>query len=37
VIGLTYRADKKPAFFAWDALAILTIYVFNLLVLYTAE
>ncbi|HSE87348.1 MAG TPA: sodium:calcium antiporter [Candidatus Binatia bacterium] len=34
IIGLTYRADKKPAFFAWDSLAILAIYVFALSVLY---
>jgi cation:H+ antiporter len=35
VIGLTYRADKKPTFFAWDSLAILAVYVFNLSILYT--
>ena len=35
IIGLTYRADKKPVFFAWDSLAILAIYVFALSVLYT--
>ena len=34
VIGLIYRADKKPLFFAWDSLAILAIYVFALSVLY---
>jgi cation:H+ antiporter len=34
IIGLTYRADKKPVFFAWDSLAILAIYVFALSVLY---
>jgi cation:H+ antiporter len=34
VIGLTYRADKKPTFFAWDSLAILAVYVFTLSVLY---
>lgn len=34
IIGLTYRADKKPIFFAWDSLAILAIYVFTLSVLY---
>lgn len=35
IIGLIYRADKKPVFFAWDSLAILAIYVFALSVLYT--
>jgi hypothetical protein len=35
VIGLIYRADKKPLFFAWDSLAILAIYVFTLYFLYT--
>jgi len=35
IIGLIYRADKKPVFFAWDSLAILAIYVFVLSVLYT--
>jgi cation:H+ antiporter len=34
VIGLIYRADKKPLFFAWDSLAILAIYGFALSVLY---
>jgi cation:H+ antiporter len=34
IIGLTYRADKKAALFAWDSLAIMTIYGFNLFVLY---
>jgi cation:H+ antiporter len=34
VIGLIYRADKKPLFFAWDSLAILAIYVFALSALY---
>jgi cation:H+ antiporter len=35
VIGLIYRADKKPLFFAWDSLAILVVYVFALFFLYT--
>ena len=35
VIGLIYRADKKPLFFAWDSLAILAVYVFALFFLYT--
>ena len=37
VIGLTYRADRKPTFFAWDSLAILAVYIFNLSVLYMAR
>jgi cation:H+ antiporter len=35
IIGLIYRTSKKPLFFGWDSLAILAIYTFNLLVLYT--
>jgi cation:H+ antiporter len=35
IIGLIYRADKKPLFFAWDSLAIVAIYVFALSFLYT--
>jgi len=35
VIGLIYRADKKPLFFPWDSLAILAVYVFTLDFLYT--
>jgi len=34
VIGLIYRANKKPLFFGWDSLAILAIYLFALSVLY---
>ena len=34
VIGLTYRADKKPLFLAWDAMAIVAVYFFNLFALY---
>jgi cation:H+ antiporter len=34
IIGLTYRADKKPTLFAWDALAIFVVYLFNVSVLY---
>jgi cation:H+ antiporter len=33
-IGLTYRASKKWLFFAWDSLAILTVYAFTLFFLY---
>jgi cation:H+ antiporter len=35
VIGLIYRADKKPLFFGWDSLAILAVYAFALFFLYT--
>jgi cation:H+ antiporter len=34
VIGLTYRADKKAVFCAWDSLAIVIVYGFALLMLY---
>lgn len=35
VIGLTYRAGKKPLFLAWDSLGILMVYFITTLVLYT--
>jgi cation:H+ antiporter len=34
VIGLTYRAEKKKLFLAWDSVGILLIYVLNLMLLY---
>jgi cation:H+ antiporter len=34
IIGLTYRAEKKPMFLAWDSMGIVVIYVVNLMVLY---
>ncbi|MDP3296989.1 MAG: sodium:calcium antiporter [Thermodesulfovibrionia bacterium] len=34
IIGLTYRAERKPLFLAWDSLGILLIYVINLMLLY---
>lgn len=34
VIGLTYRAEKKRLFLAWDAIGILVVYVVNLMLLY---
>ncbi|MFA5352680.1 MAG: hypothetical protein WC291_00460 [Thermodesulfovibrionales bacterium] len=34
VIGLTYRAEKKPLFLAWDSVGILLVYLLNLMVLY---
>lgn len=34
IIGLTYRAEKKPLFLAWDSIGILMVYVINLMLLY---
>lgn len=34
IIGLTYRAERKPLFLAWDSLGIVLIYVINLMLLY---
>jgi cation:H+ antiporter len=34
IIGLTYRAEKKPIFLAWDSAGLVVIYVINLMVLY---
>lgn len=34
IIGLTYRAEKKLLFLAWDSLGILLVYVINLMLLY---
>lgn len=34
IIGLTYRAEKKRLFVAWDSLGILMVYIANLLLLY---
>jgi cation:H+ antiporter len=34
IIGLTYRAEKKRLFVAWDSLGILIAYVANLMLLY---
>ncbi len=34
VIGLTYRAEKKPLFLAWDSIGILMVYIINLMLLY---
>lgn len=35
IIGLTYRAEKKKLFLAWDSIGILLVYIFNLMLLYT--
>ena len=34
IIGLTYRAEKKPIFMAWDSMGILLCYILNLMMLY---
>ena len=34
IIGLTYRAEKKRLFIAWDSISIVLIYVTNLMLLY---
>jgi cation:H+ antiporter len=34
VIGLTYRAEKKPLFIAWDSMSLIIVYVANLLLLF---
>ncbi|NJD57113.1 MAG: sodium:calcium antiporter [Nitrospirae bacterium] len=35
IIGLTYRAEKKRLFLAWDSVGILLCYILNLMMLYT--
>jgi cation:H+ antiporter len=35
IIGLTYRASKKPLLLAWDSIGILMVYFITTLVLYT--
>ncbi len=34
IIGLTYRAEKKKLFMAWDSVGIVLCYLLNLLILY---
>ncbi len=35
IIGLTYRAEKKPFYFlAWDSIGIVAVYIINLMILY---
>jgi cation:H+ antiporter len=34
IIGLTYRAEKKRLFVAWDSVAIMLVYLANLVVLF---
>jgi cation:H+ antiporter len=37
IIGLTYRAEKKRMFIAWDSAGILIVYVINLMLLFMAR
>ena len=37
IIGLTYRATRKPLFLAWDSMGIAMIYVVNLMSLYVLK
>lgn len=34
IIGLTYRAEKKALFIAWDSLGVIAVYIVNIVVLY---
>ncbi len=34
IIGLTYRAEKKPMFLAWDSVGITIVFMINLTLLY---
>jgi cation:H+ antiporter len=34
IVGLTYRAERKPLFLAWDSIGIVTVYFVNLMLLY---
>jgi cation:H+ antiporter len=34
IIGLTYRAEKKRLFLAWDSIGMMLVYVVNLMLLY---
>jgi cation:H+ antiporter len=37
IIGLTYRASKKYFFLSWDAMAIIMVYILNMVILYTIK
>ena len=37
VIGLTYRAEKKWLFLAWDSIAIIMVYITNVMLLYNLK
>ena len=34
IIGLTYRASKKPLFLAWDSMGMILIFIANIMFLY---
>ena len=34
IIGLSYRAEKKKLFLAWDSIALVVMYIANLMLLY---
>jgi len=34
IIGLTYRAEKKRLFLAWDSICIMSVYVINIILLF---
>jgi cation:H+ antiporter len=34
IIGLTYRAEKKRLFLAWDSIGIVALYIMNMMLLY---
>jgi len=34
IIGLTYRAERKRLFMAWDSVGIMLCYILNLMLLY---
>lgn len=37
VVGLTYRTEKKQLFMAWDSVAIVVLYLVNILLLYSLK
>jgi cation:H+ antiporter len=37
VIGLTYRAERKTLFLAWDSMGILLMYIVNVMMLYMSR
>jgi cation:H+ antiporter len=37
IIGLTYRAEKKKLFLAWDSIGIVLVYLVNVMLLYTLK
>lgn len=37
IIGLTYRAEKKPFFLAWDSIFIVSVYLINIALLYALK